>query len=189
MTMNFIRWIALLSACCVLATACTQTNAPQSGSEEIEVPVKRFLDFYFHDYGGGLPKASQRPLLAAFLTEEFLNRFDAALKGQACYAKKVDNEGPPLIQGDLFSSLFEGATTGTTRVVERQQDRATVEIAWTYDGGPASSAPFAWKDRVTLVRSADGWLISDFTHLGDWAFMTKGNVSEILLAVAKECDS
>jgi hypothetical protein len=96
-------------------------------------------------------------------------------------------EGPPIVEGDLFSSLIEGATSATYRPVVQKTDKATFEIEWTNAGRDAASPPFVWKDQVDLVKTSNGWLIADFGHLGTWDFMMKGNVSQILREVAKEC--
>lgn len=97
--------------------------------------------------------------------------------------------GPPLVEGDLFSSLFEGATSATYRPIVQKSDEATFEMEWTNDGRGITSPPepFVWKDQVLLVRTPSGWRIADFAHLGTWEFMKKWPVSEILRDVAKEC--
>ena len=171
------------------AVSCTNAPVQESPATSIDVPVKRFLHFYFHDYHRGLPGESQLPELATFVTPELVDLFKAAMKGEDCYEKKENYEGPPYIEGDLFSSLFEGGTVATYRLVKQEEDRATVEIEWTNDSKAAGGPPFSWKDRVFLARTARGWLISDFAHDGDWDFMKKGNVSWGLAAVAKECDT
>lgn len=155
-------------------------------SPGVEAPVKEFLFFYFHSYKRGLPEKSQLPEMASFVTPELLRLFDAALKGDACAGEK-EGEGPSSIEGDLFSSLFEGGTSAKYNVLSESPDDALVEIDWTNDS-PIDPEPFSWKDQLSLVRTAEGWRISDFHHLGDWEFMMKGKVSEILAAVASECD-
>ena len=172
---------------CISIASCAAAPVAERPDPDVEAPVKRFVAFYFHSYKRGLPEKSQLPELAAFLAPDLLNLFDAAIRGQECYAKKNNYEGPPLVQGELFSSLFEGATSATYRPIVQKTDKATFEIEWTNDGRAALSPPFVWKDQVFLVKTTNGWLISDFAHLGTWEFMMKGNVSEILRHVAKEC--
>lgn len=179
-------WITVLSVLLMPAMTCIAADDADS-PVAVEAPVKRFLDFYFHEYRRGLPGESQIPDLASFVTPELLDLFVAAMAGEDCYAKKNNYEGPPFIEGDLFSSLFEGATSATYQLVNQQADRATVEIEWTHDDKNIAPEPFVWKDRVFLDRTAKGWLIADFAHLGTWDFMKKGNVSQGLREVASEC--
>lgn len=180
---------SVLAVLCISTASCVNAPSSESPTASIEAPVKRFLDFYFHDYRRGMPAESQLPQLATFVTPELLDLFKAAIRGEDCYAKKENYEGPPYIEGDLFSSLFEGGTKATYRLVKQEKDKATVVIDWTNDAEYTGGPPFSWKDRVFLARTAKGWLISDFAHDGDWDFMKKGNVSQGLNEVAKECST
>lgn len=184
--MGRVKRVSVLSICSILAAGCTAARDAESSPADVKAPVERFLAFYFQRYGRGLPDESQLPELASFLAPELLSLFEAALRGEDCYARKNDYEGPPFVEGDLFSSLFEGGTSATYQLVSQEANTATFEIKWTNDS-PVAESPFTWKDRVILVKSASGWLIADFGHLGTWEFMAKGNVSDILRAVAKEC--
>lgn len=172
----------------VSVASCSSAPVVEAPANEIEAPVMQFLTFYFDDYRRGLPGRSQLSQLASFVTPKLVAQFDAAIRGQDCYARKNDYEGPPYIQGDLFSSLFEGGTSATFRQVARDAKTATFEIEWTNFTEWLSPEPFTWQDRVFLVNTANGWRIADFAHDGDWEFIKKGSVSQILGAVADECD-
>jgi hypothetical protein len=184
--MKAIKRLSPLSVAPILLAACSAAPDAEAPAVGAEAPVERFLAFYFDEYGRGLPGESQLPSLASFLTPETLGLFEAASRGEGCYARKNDYEGPPFIQGDLFSSLFEGGTSATYRPLAREPDAVTFEIEWTHDS-PIDESPFVWTDQVFVVKTAAGWRIADFAHLGTWEFMMKGSVSEILGAVAKEC--
>lgn len=185
--MNTIGRFSALSLLCVLVAACATSSVTDVPVADPETPVKRYLAFYFDDYGRGLPGKSNLPLLATFVTPELLGQFEAAIRGEECYAKKSNYEGPPYIEGDLFSSLFEGGTSATYRQISGNVDKSIFEIEWINDDKNLSPDATIWHDRVFLVRTTSGWLIADFAHDGDWDFMKDGSVSEILQAVAKEC--
>lgn len=178
----------LLAVLCVSNSACTAASDADYSLTDVEAPVKRFLDFYFNEYKRGLPEESQLPELASFTSPNLVDLFQAAMKGEDCYLNNDNYEGPSPVQGDLFSSLFEGGTSATYRQIARDTDTATFEIEWTNDVKWLSPEPFVWHDRVFLVRVASGWRIADFTHDGTWEFMKKGNVSQNLRDVAKECN-
>lgn len=185
--MKTINWMSVLLVLCLSLVSCTAASVAEAPAA-VEAPVKRFVAFYFHSYKRGLPGKSQLPELASFLTPELLELFAAGIRGEACYHQN-NNGGPPLVEGDLFSSLFEGATSATYRPIVQKSDEATFEMEWTNDGRGITSPPepFVWKDQVLLVRTPSGWRIADFAHLGTWEFMKKWPVSEILRDVAKEC--
>jgi hypothetical protein len=184
--MKTINWFSVLSVLGISA-ACTVAPVAEAPAVDVEAPVKRFLAFYFHEYKHDLPEKSQLPELASFLAPELVDLFEAAMRGEDCYAKKNNYEGPPFVEGDLFSSLIEGATSATYRPIVQKTNTAKFEIEWTNDGRDTASPPFVWKDQVFLVKTTNGWLIADFAHLGTWDFMMKGTVSQILRKVAKEC--
>lgn len=185
--MNRRNWVSTVLVLCLGTASCFTGPVRSPPTADVEAPVRRFLEFYFDDYRRGLPERRQLPQLATFLTPEFADLFDAALKGQVCYRRKNNNEGPPPIQGDLFSSLFEGATKATYRPIARTAESAAIEVEWTNDDKHLSPDATVWQDQILLVRTASGWRIADFVHLGDWDFMMKGKVSEILRSVAREC--
>ena len=180
-------WVAVLAVLCISGAACTATPVLETTATDVERSIERFLAFYFQDYKRGLPDDSQLPQIATFVTPELLALFEAANRGADCYAKQFNYEGAPAVQGDLFSSLFEGATSATYRAIDQSGDTATVEIEWTNDDKHLDPLPLTWQDRIFLVQTANGWLISDFTHDGTWEFMMPANVSQILQAVADEC--
>ena len=108
------RGLAALVILLVWLASCAEAPVAERPDSDIDAPVKRFLYFYFHSYGRGLPEESQLPELAAFVTPELLSSFDAALRGEECYARKINNEGAPLVEGDLFSS--RRPTDGSSRI-------------------------------------------------------------------------
>lgn len=179
--------LLVLSVACITAAACATAPVSENPAADVEAPVNRFISFYFHEYKRGLPGDSQLAELGNFVTPELLALFEAANQGEDCYAKQFNHEGAPAVQGDLFSSLFEGATSATYRLIALGSDTAIAEIEWTNDDKHLSPEAFVWRDRVFLVNTMNGWRIADFTHDGTWEFMMDGNVSQILRTVADEC--
>lgn len=184
--MRTFHSVSVPSLLCLATAACAGAPPSAAPANGVAAPVERFLAFYFHEYGRGLPGRSQLPVLASFVTPRLLDLFEAAMKAEECYAKENNYQVPPLVEGDLFSSLFEGGTSATYRLIAVAGDTATFEIEWTNDS-PVGVSPFVWQDQVFAVKTTDGWLIADFAHDGTWDFMKDGNVSQILEAVAREC--
>src|SRR5437773_811763 len=59
---------------------------------------------------GGVPTAKQRGELAPFVTPTLLKALSNADGAEVLYAKKTNHEVPSLVEDDLFTSMFEGAT-------------------------------------------------------------------------------
>ena len=60
--------------------------------------------------GGGIPDATGRLRYSAVLTPRLNQQIADAARAQARLTAKVKNAVPPMLEGDIFSSLFEGAT-------------------------------------------------------------------------------
>ena len=78
---------------------------------------------------------------------------------------------PPLIEGNVFVSLFEGAT-GFSIGACQPPGQCAVELV--YDNKKAS--PIRWSDRVMLVKEGAGWRVNDVAYGGKWPFANTGSL-------------
>ena len=152
-----------------------------------EEVVKDFLAFYFTSYRGGIPDAGQIALLGKSITPAFQKRLMDANAAEICHAKRVNNTEPPLLEGDLFTSLFEGATYGKIADIRVADASAEANIEWKYEASGDRQAPVVWKDRLYLELHDGKWLIGDISHLGEWEFSYRGRISQLLLDIAGQC--
>ena len=90
-----------------------------------------------------------------------------------------------MVEGDLFTSSFEGATSYKVLSCDAKTSSCMVELNYV----EAGSKPFTWKDRIYLVKDSQGWLVDDLEFLGDWQFMHKGKLQDLLKDVVKEGSS
>lgn len=157
------------------------TAAPALSAAE-RVPA--FLAAYQSQMFRGLPNADQ----AAALGEHFSPRLNGllrdALAGQQSYKTRFPTDKPPMIDGDIFSSLFEGATSGAVETVEASADTAVVRVKYVYSEPGTGKVIETWPDRFLLVREGEGWLIDDVEYLGGWDFAPRGKLSAALAETA-----
>ncbi len=107
-----------------------------------------------------------------------------AARAEKEYAARTKGEVPPLAGGDLFTSLFEGATAFRVISCDASTGSCLVEFSHAETGkGPK---PFKWKDRIRLVRGRNGWLVDDIEYLGNWQFMHKGQLKKLLEQIIVE---
>ena len=100
--------ISAVALACLLVGLVSCAIAPKAiGPRAI---VDHFLDFYFHEYGSGLPDATQRATLRPLLSDDLTGALESAAAAERCASEQARGQEPPLIQGDIFSSLFEKAT-------------------------------------------------------------------------------
>jgi len=132
--------------------------------------------------GGGIPDAATRARLQPLLTLRLNKALSDAAGAEARFKAKNKNS-PPLIEGDIFSSLFEGATAfkvGACRGDDKIQ-RCAVSLSRQDPG----QKPVGWTDTLILANSG-GWKVDDIGYDANFAFGNTGTLSETLKMAASE---
>ena len=127
----------------------------------------------------GLPNAGDMKAYRAFLCPSLADALEAARQRQAAYIAEHPDDKPPLVDADLFSSLFEGPEVVIAGSTELDGEGARVLMQMR--AGEGDSA-VRWKDDVLLQRQDGIWCIADVEYGGDWPFAHKGRLSEMLAA-------
>lgn len=177
---TFVRRAVAVAAFALLA-GCSASQWTFS----LKAPGERVHAFLFDCYGlrfRGLPQPVQVDALAVHLSPVLASRLKRAFAGQQAYARRFPGDKPPLVDGDLFSSLFEGPTGYAIENVEMDDQRARVLVKFTYTDPATATLVRTWTDRYTVVRGprVGGWLVEDVEYLGGWEFAPKGKLSEAL---------
>lgn len=168
---------ALLLFACALSWSASAIKPVDP--ESPEATVSAFYGICIEEKVTGLPSDKQFEELRPLISESLANLLADARMEQAEFARENPYEKPPWVEGDLFSSLFEGPTRFTAGKGVVKGHRATVTVSFGRDS--AGEEPFAWKDDVLLVLNDDGdWVIDDIVYRGDWDFASKGTLSEAL---------
>jgi len=146
-----------------------------------DAPSRVANDFYaiyssFHS-SVGIPNAVDRAKYAPYISPAFEKLLADAAAAERDFAKR--NKGsPPLIEGDLFTSMFEGATKYKVGACKEQDAHASCNIDLTYDGG--KDAPVHWTDTLYLTKTGSGWRVDDIAYGASWAFANQGRLTEVL---------
>ena len=166
--------VVLFAASVAPATSAEEAGPPQvANSFYKEVRVKRI---------SGLPEPARLKKLAPFLAPDLVTAFERAWREQQSFIRKHPDEKPPWIEGDLFSSLFEGVTTWKLGSAKTDGERAQVPVNLTYTGGKNTQR---WTDTLLLKHTSAGWKIDDIRMGGEWAFKAGGNTLRQTLASAE----
>jgi hypothetical protein len=175
------RPAVLIFSALVLGAAPLQA-APAQGPEAV---TQAFYAAYLAAHPDGVPEAPVRAKLRPYLTASLAAALASAAKAEALYAKRTHKEVPPLVEGDLFSSLFEGATgmAGVNCQTTGETARCTVSLR--YDDAERKSTT-KWTDDALLIHGAAGWRIDDIAFGGGWNFARKGRLRETLTYVEQE---
>jgi hypothetical protein len=180
-----LRLTLARGAAALLAAMLVAGCATQQWSFSLKTPVERvqaFLTDYYQLRFRGLPKPDQLERLTVHLSPGLLLRLQRAQVGQAAYAKRFPGDKPPLVEGDLFSSLFEGPTTYRAAVFEEDNGRFFVLVNFTHSDLKTGQLLKEWTDRYLVVQGdrVGGWLVEDVEYRGGWDFAQKGRLSEAL---------
>ena len=153
---------------------------------ELRHATAAFYRVYLEVHPSGVPHSRARvkfvPVISRTLAK-LLERADAAERN---YAKVTKKQLPPLVEGDLFTSLFEGAQSFAVQECHRG---ATGSAACTIDlqyADAAGKAPTRWTDKVFLIKQDRRWVVEDIEYGGEWQFMHKGRLRELLRRVIRD---
>jgi hypothetical protein len=159
----------------VVGAACSR-----GGDEKaIRDSVAAFYNLYLKTHPAGVPDDKLREQLQPLVSAELSDLLNDAAVAEAAYAKETKGESPPLVEGDLFTSLFEGAEAYTLGACKTQGDAASCAVDLSYTDKRDNSKT-AWQDRIYLVREDGKWLVDDIEFLGTWEFMHKGRLKDLL---------
>lgn len=178
--------LALLCACSgepeapVPVQASAETRASSAEGERVQAFLAQYREQFFR----GLPDATQAAALAPHLSPRLNGLLHDALAGQQAYKARYPSDKPPMIDGDIFSSLFEGASSGEIDAVEEADGHVTVRVKYTYSDPETHKVIETWPDRFLLVRDGSRWLIDDLEYLGGWDFAPRGRLSAALAETA-----
>jgi hypothetical protein len=130
---------------------------------------------FYRNYSGlretgglsGIPDEAQLAQLAPSITAELRALFGAVLREQARCAKQSPGDKPSWIEGDIFSSNFEGFTSFSAASSKSQKDAREVVVRFTYAEGKYR---VKWSDTLVLRNEAGRWLVDDIFYRGRFAF-------------------
>ena len=125
----------------------------------------------------GIPSPTDSAKYHPFLSPALETLLTDAQGAEARFAK-ANKGAPPLVEGDLFTSLFEGASSVSVGDCsgDAVRGRCTVRL----EHVDTTAKPVAWNDTILLVNTPAGWRVDDIAYGGNWAFGNKGRLSELL---------
>lgn len=153
-------------------------------AEDTSTPARAAEGFYgayatFHP-SDGIPAAAGLAKYAPFISPALDKLLSDGAAAEKRFAK-ANKDSPPLIEGDLFTSMFEGASAHQIGACKADAARANCAVALTYSDG--KGAPVHWNDTVYLIKTAQGWRVDDIAYGASWDFANKGRLSATLRQV------
>lgn len=160
---------------------------PALAAAEPAAAVNAFYDVYNTQrvQGDGIPDATVRLRFQPVLSPRLNKQLAQAAAAQGRLTTKVKNAVPPVLEGDIFTSLFEGATSWKVGACQSDAKAARCNVALSYAPPSAGSKakPANWADTVLLVNTPQGWKVDDVVYDANFAFGNTGRLSDMLAMV------
>jgi hypothetical protein len=168
-------------AAALLAAAMLTGAAPAAGDPQA-IAGGFYAAYVKYHLGNGIPDAAGQEKLAPFVSPALAALLDVA--GNAGRKFAQENKGAPaLVEGDLFTSMFEGASEAAVRAcrIEAQTASCSVDLA------QAQGKSFVrWSDTVYLVDTKAGWRVDDVAYGGEGRYANQGRLTTTLRQVISD---
>jgi hypothetical protein len=115
----------------------------------------------------GIPSEPQLAQVAPMITPELRDLFSVALYEQKRCRDKFPDDKPPWIEGDIFSSSFEGFTSFRAAASKPRGQGREVAVRFIYAEGKHR---VKWTDALVLRNEAGRWLVDDLFYRAHFAF-------------------
>jgi len=171
-----------------IAVAALFTTSAFAGDADSDALAKAAVGFYgvymtLHP-SDGIPDPKTRAKFAPFVSPALDKLFAEGDAAEDRYATATKNQAPPLIEGDLFTPNFEGATAYKIGACASDSQGGRCAVTLTYDDH--KDKPISWTDTVYLARAPSGWRVDDIAYGGTWDFGNKGRLTKTLQSAIAE---
>ena len=157
-----------------------------SGEEQRQADViGAFYKLHIKTNAPGLPPADELKQYQPLVSQALYALLVQAEAADARYHTMVDKQAPPIIEGDLFTSLYEGATSFSVKSCDTDDRRASCQVAFQYKKDGAEEA---WSDKILLVREDNRWRIDDIEFTGNDQSSQREYLSDTLADAIKEAE-
>lgn len=160
-------------------------SADLANAPDPAIVADAFYRTYLAIRSPGVPDARQRARLRPFLSTSLDAELEAAEKAEQFYRAKTNGAVPPLVEGDLFASLFEGASEVSVGDCAAAPPfvQCTLQMAYI---DPNTRQRVQWQDMVVLARQRGHWRVHDMTYQSEFGLGRHGTLLGFLRIVVKE---
>lgn len=173
-----------------LLLAASGAAAAPSDLDQVAAVANGFYGVYgtFHP-SDGIPDAKGRAKYEPYISASLDKLLIDGGAAEAHFAKAMKNMSPPLVEGDLFTANFEGATSWHVGDCKIAGDAARCAIALAYADPDGKDKPFHWTDTLYLLRTNAGWRVDDIGYGGTSQFGNKGRMTDTLQSAIRDGES
>ena len=149
--MRVKTWICAIALAAVgILAACEAKESSGAAAVEPGQVAEAFYGAYKTLPVGGIPNAEGRAKLEPYVTPALLALLQQADEAEASYARATKGEVPPLVEGDAFTSMFEGASSFAIGACDGDDKARRCVIDLTYED---KSGKTEWHDTADLLST------------------------------------
>lgn len=151
----------------ILAVILTMTACSAGREQEAKDLVNSFYQTHQSNRPVGALSLKELITFRHFLSVPLFDLLKDVSVAEEAHLAQTDNQTPPLVDGDLFTTHPKGASTYRLLGCEISQSSAdtsgvcTVELIYS---DAKLQAPFKSNDRVILTRDTRGWVIDNIEY-------------------------
>jgi hypothetical protein len=184
MAIFFKRLICGMWCLCIALILALQMQSAWAGN--MSGPDKVARSFYAHYIDAqprGVPDDLMRRGFAPYLTPSLEDLLSETRAAEDAHTKATQNQESPFVEGDPFTSLFEGANAFSIEACTVEGARAYCDIALSH--GQNGAATTTWVDKLALVKRVTGWKVDDIQFGAAWDFGQPGTLRGALAEVVR----
>ena len=172
-----------------LVVAAASTSDALAADDPVSV-ANSFYGVYatFHP-SDGIPDAKDRAKYEPFISPALDKLLIDGQAAEAHFRSVTKNMSPPLVEGDLFTSNFEGVTALHVGACTNAGQTAHCAVSFSYRSDRKNEKPVTWTDTVYLIHTANGWRVDDIGYGATWAFGNKGRLKDALANAIRDGNS
>ncbi len=141
--------------------------------------AQQFYNLRLNVDDGGLPDEQQLQMYRPYFSAALYHALQQAQKEQWANRVAYPDDKPDFIDGDLFSSLFEGISQAQVQEALTKTSYTLilpVRLSYQQKGSEAAH----WQDSVVMLKSGQCWKIDDIHYGGNWDFAPRGSLRALL---------
>lgn len=146
-------------------------------TESSRAMLERFYTAHLRNRDSGVPEELILDGYRPYLSQRLIGMLERARHQRDQAIAAHPDEKPPFVEGDFFSSLFEGPTgfeIGVPVRIDEENQRVPVVFSNVIPG----EQPVRWTDYALMVHEESGWKLDDLEYGGQWDFARKGRLSD-----------
>ncbi|MES1990723.1 MAG: hypothetical protein V4441_07210 [Pseudomonadota bacterium] len=177
MPAGFKTLVLAVSLAAGVSSAFADSDAPPRAA-------RAFYDLYMKEKPRGVPDDAMRAKFAPLISPALELALADANTAEEAHFNATKNQEPPLFEGDVFTSLFEGATSYKLGQCAIESDNAYCDIDLAY-AEASGDKPTTWTDKLALVKRAGGWKVDDIAFGATWDFGQHGHLRATLADIVR----